>query len=125
VAGLASTLLAAGADAQCIDDLGYTALHTAARSGNLALAQLLVSAGIDPRIRSTDSVTALHSACSAGQLAAVKCLLRLPAVADDVNLYAGWSDLTAYCKILLTVHSSRGTMKQQQRSQTSTLTWLC
>jgi ankyrin repeat protein len=88
-------LLAAGADVQCIDELGYTALHTAAGGGDLALVQLLVSAGIDPRVRSSDSVTALHSACSAGQLAVAKCLLRLPAVADDINLYAGWSDLTA------------------------------
>jgi ankyrin repeat protein len=53
----------------------------------LRWAILQVSAGIDPRLRNSDNATPLHCACSAGQLTVAKCLLKLPAVADDVNLH--------------------------------------
>jgi uncharacterized protein len=55
---LARLLLDAGADIDRQGGLGYTALHSAAQSGDLDLTRELVARGADRRIRTSDGRTA-------------------------------------------------------------------
>ena len=64
------------------DPKGMTALHTAARSGNIAIMALLVDVGMDVDISSSNRETPLHSAASAGKRDAAAWLI---AKGADVN----------------------------------------
>jgi len=44
-------LLKAGQDANCLGDMGYTALHYAQRNGNRAVAEILVANGASTNIK--------------------------------------------------------------------------
>lgn len=61
---------------------GFTALHHAARSGNLAAVRMLLDAGADPNAETAAGrATPLHRSAFAGHLAVSKILLRAGAEA--------------------------------------------
>ena len=64
------------------DSKGLTALHSAARSGNIAIMAFLVGEGVDVDITSSNRETPLHSAASAGKRDAAAWLITKGA---DVN----------------------------------------
>lgn len=57
------------------DNSGYTALHYAARNGNLEACQLLLSAGANVNAQTNGGVTALHRATMMGHLNIAKLLI--------------------------------------------------
>ena len=83
-AGLAETLIAAGAYLDAVTRLGdFTALHVAARAGEGAVVRALADAGADVSARtSTGGVTPLHYAAASGSVDAVSVLLEHGALVD-------------------------------------------
>lgn len=83
-AGLAETLIAAGAYLDAVTRLGdFTALHVAARAGQGTVVRVLADAGADVSARtSTGGVTPLHYAAASGSTDAVTALLDHGAEAD-------------------------------------------
>jgi uncharacterized protein len=61
-ADLVTMVLRAGADPNCRQMAGYTALHAAAAHDNLEMAQALLDAGADPSVRSDDGQSAADKA---------------------------------------------------------------
>lgn len=71
---LARLVLEAGADPNAVQQGGYTALHAAASSGNLALIALLRKHGADPRIANERGQRAVDLARANAHTAAVRML---------------------------------------------------
>jgi ankyrin repeat protein len=59
---LAELLLDAGADVSRRAEEGFTALHSAAQSGDAALVRLLLDRGADPKLRTPDGKRAVDYA---------------------------------------------------------------
>jgi ankyrin repeat protein len=76
-------LLAAGADANAVDDLGSSALHAAGRLGNGEAIRLLIRAGADPNLRDRNQWTPLLQAAHSGQAKAIEALVEGGAHVDE------------------------------------------
>jgi hypothetical protein len=76
-------LLAAGADAKAVDDLGSSALHAAARVGNAEAIRLLIHAGADPNLRDRNQWTPLLQAAHSGRPEAIEALVQGGARVDE------------------------------------------
>jgi len=61
-ADLVKLVLAAGADPNARQQLGWTALHAAAARDNVEMAQALLEAGANPALRNDDGQTAAGKA---------------------------------------------------------------
>ncbi|TMW69651.1 hypothetical protein Poli38472_001807 [Pythium oligandrum] len=61
-------------DTTTVDKDGWSALHTAAKSGNLEMAKLLLSLGVDANTCDKDQWSVLHTAANTGNVA-ISCLL--------------------------------------------------
>ena len=84
--GMALTLLAAGADARAVDNLGETALHLAAAKGLASLVARLLAVGVDLEAKDTFfDMTALAKACVIGHEAMALALLAAGADACAVD----------------------------------------
>ncbi len=59
-------LVAAGADVNAVEDLGYTPLHVAAAGGQTEIVKLLLQRGAAPAVFTADGITPLHSAAMTG-----------------------------------------------------------
>jgi len=68
-------LLRAGANPDARDDLGFTALMTAATMNHASAVRALVSGGADPNVRHGGGLTALMFAAGRGHAEAVRALL--------------------------------------------------
>lgn len=68
---LLRSLLDLGADVRSASDKGITALHIAAKQGNLESVELLLRKGADIDARDTDGNSVLHHAASSGHLPVV------------------------------------------------------
>jgi ankyrin repeat protein len=68
-------LVAQGADIHTKDELGATALHAAAATGQLAAMQWLVGQGVDIHAKARGDCTALHTAALNGNVAVVAWLV--------------------------------------------------
>lgn len=73
-------LLAAGADVDAPQVLGFTPLHQAAHSGDVELAELFLSAGADPTATMDDGRTQAETALAAGH---ADLAARLREIADQ------------------------------------------
>jgi len=85
-------LLAAGADVHAKDDGGWTALHSAGRSGRAEAVDTLLAAGADVHVKDNGGSTALHAACKAGCTRAVDAMAAGRADLDATN-NDGWEPL--------------------------------
>lgn len=90
-------LLAAGADVNARDDVGFTPLHIAAGGSSAAVIPLLVDAGADIDAQSDDGTTALYQALknnTRSRLAIIRALLErgadptIPTATGDTTLAA-------------------------------------
>lgn len=72
---LVRLLVKTGADVHCINALGDTPLHVAARSGRDELVRTLLALGADPARLNSVGRTAMHSACERGHKSVVLQLL--------------------------------------------------
>jgi len=81
----ANTLLKAGAEVDCKDEEGNTALHYAASSGQLEFVELLIKNGIDPDLINNKIETALHKASEKGYADIIKFLINHGAAPNAKN----------------------------------------
>jgi ankyrin repeat protein len=72
---LAERLLASGADAGAVNDLGVTPVSLACENGSPVMVNLLVEAGADPNAATGTGETALMSCARTGSIDAVRALL--------------------------------------------------
>eukprot|EP00051_Salpingoeca_urceolata_P013992 m.177286 g.177286 ORF g.177286 m.177286 type:complete len:316 (-) comp17961_c2_seq2:158-1105(-) len=70
-----------------VDTFGASALHFAARSGNLAMLHWLLETGTDPALRARNGATAAHDAAATGQLQCLQCVLLYDEKLTQVPLY--------------------------------------
>eukprot|EP00274_Cyanoptyche_gloeocystis_P003547 CAMPEP_0196652872 /NCGR_PEP_ID=MMETSP1086-20130531/2334_1 /TAXON_ID=77921 /ORGANISM="Cyanoptyche gloeocystis , Strain SAG4.97" /LENGTH=153 /DNA_ID=CAMNT_0041983687 /DNA_START=17 /DNA_END=478 /DNA_ORIENTATION=- len=84
--GRVQTLLQGGTDPNSTDEYGYTALHYAARLGDVRLVELLLQHGaqVDPVTKAGKS-TPLHRAAFCGHLEVVKILIKAGALAHRTD----------------------------------------
>lgn len=68
-------LLARGASPSLADELGITALHTAAHGSDVEMCRILLNAGADPCFKSNSGKTPLHYAATGGSTQACKMLI--------------------------------------------------
>lgn len=91
-AGLAKSLILAGANVRSANRYGVTPLSLACRNGNGEVIQLLLHAGADPNTALPGGETALMTAARSGSVAGVGALL---AAGARVNAKDEWREQTA------------------------------
>src|SRR4051794_6818440 len=92
---------------------GWTALHTAARDGNLEAVRQLLAAGADPNAREAgDNTTPLHWAAAASHLDIVRALVDAGA---DVNGFGDVHELDVIGWATV-FHRHAGATEQSRRS---------
>jgi ankyrin repeat protein len=113
-ADVASLLLDNGADIESECNEGCTALHSACKCGQLAVAKVLVKRGAEQHIFKSNKVgaTPLSAACSAGEAEIVMLLLQHLLTQADFDI----NHPTLVLESTFGVHSSRGRHVQSSRS---------
>ncbi|KAJ4127978.1 hypothetical protein NW768_008261 [Fusarium equiseti] len=89
---IASILIKAGANLDCTDNDGWTALHHASWKGHRQLITLLLEEGIDPNSQNQDGYTALHLAMTYSNESIIPELLAYRAKVD-IRDSDGWTPL--------------------------------
>jgi cytohesin len=98
-AGIALSLVKAGADPDARDKWGRTPLHWFAMDGHCETVEILIDAGADPDARDLDGFTPLHRVAMQGH-GCTSTLLRKGADVHNRSPQTGWTPLhcTAYGK---------------------------
>lgn len=92
-------MLNAGADVDCTDDQGWTALHLAAYAGSNEVVRILIDAGsdinalVDRPEGSPLKNSPLHLAAKNGQIEVVRTLASTPGIDRDAVDYCGYTAL--------------------------------
>ncbi|EQC30456.1 hypothetical protein SDRG_11776 [Saprolegnia diclina VS20] len=74
-----------GVNVNCMDNNGYTPLHTAASSGHVDVVRLLLEKGANVNACGPNGYTPLHTAASSGHVNVVRLLLEKGAKLDTEN----------------------------------------
>ncbi|XP_049795671.1 putative ankyrin-containing lipoprotein Lxx09580 [Schistocerca nitens] len=120
-------LLAAGVDVGTMDGDGLTALHWAARSGQVEMAECLLAAGADVDARDLTNWTPLYWAAKQGQLEVANVLLSAGA---DLEARDKWQNtpvflaaMTGHVDVLRLLVASCADPNAREEHQTTPLHW--